>query len=111
MGHNFQYSGWGVLGGQAPPPAHAFFNRGGPDERALRPLETLEMRPGDRLEMFVPGGGGYGNPFEREPERVLEDVLNQYVSLEAAEQVYGVAIDPERMTVDVERTARLRGGR
>jgi N-methylhydantoinase B len=109
MGHNFEYSGWGVLGGQAPPTAHAFFNHGGSDERALRPLETLEMRPGDRLEMFIPGGGGYGNPFEREPQRVLEDVLNHYVSLEAAEQVYGVAIDPQTLTIDLERTRQLRG--
>jgi N-methylhydantoinase B len=108
MGHNFEYSGWGVLGGQAPPTAHAFFNHGGPDERALRPLETLEMRPGDRLEMFIPGGGGYGNPFEREPERVLEDVLNHYVSLEAAEQVYGVAIDRQTLSIDLERTRLLR---
>jgi N-methylhydantoinase B/oxoprolinase/acetone carboxylase alpha subunit len=66
------------------------------------------MGPGDRLEMFIPGGGGYGDPFEREPERVLEDVLNRYVSLEGAERDYGVVIDAVTMTVDVEHTAQRR---
>jgi N-methylhydantoinase B len=108
MGHNFKYPGWGVLGGKAPPVAQAFFNHGGEDERSLRPLETLEMRPGDRLEMLVPGGGGFGEPFERDPERVLEDVRNGYVSVTAAERDYGVAIDPATMTIDAERTSRLR---
>jgi N-methylhydantoinase B len=108
MGHNFKFPGWGVLGGKAPPVAEAYFNHNGEDERSLRPLETLEMRPGDRLEMLVPGGGGFGNPFEREPQLVLEDVLNGYVSVEGAERDYGVAVDLATRSVDAERTARLR---
>ncbi|HZU04608.1 MAG TPA: hydantoinase B/oxoprolinase family protein [Chloroflexota bacterium] len=108
MGHQFNYSGWGVLGGKAPPTARAFLNRGTDRERALGPLETLELRPGDRVCIELPGGGGYGDPYEREPERVLEDVLNGYVSLEAARRDYGVVIDPQNFAIDREATARLR---
>ena len=55
------------------------------------------------------GGGGWGSPKERPPERVLEDVLDGYVSVDAAREVYGVAIDARAMKVDEPATARLRG--
>ena len=108
MAHQFEHSGWGVFGGKAPPTARAFFNKGAPDERALRPLETLEMRAGDRITLELPGGGGYGDPHARPVDQVLEDVLNGYVSLQTAERDYGVVIDPSTMTVDVARTEERR---
>ena len=46
------------------------------------------------------GGGGYGDPLERAPELVLQDVLDERVSYETAEQVYGVSIDRKTNTVD-----------
>jgi N-methylhydantoinase B len=109
LGHQFKYSGWGVFGGKAPPTSRATLNPGTPDERALQPLETLHLQAGDSFRVEMPGGGGYGDPREREPERVLDDVLNGYVSIEAAERDYGVAIDLPTRTVDAARTARLRG--
>ena len=54
------------------------------------------------------GGGGWGSPKERPSERVLEDVLDGYVSIDAARELYGVAIDPRAMKVDEAATARLR---
>jgi N-methylhydantoinase B len=53
-------------------------------------------------------GGGFGDPFEREPERVREDVLDGYVTVEQARTVYGVALDPESLEPDAAETARLR---
>jgi N-methylhydantoinase B len=108
MGHQFKYSGWGVEGGKAPPTARASVNRGTARERALGPLETMSMLPGDTITIELPGGGGYGDPLLREPEQVLEDVLNGYVSIRAAREVYGVAIDPERMQIDWEATRQIR---
>lgn len=66
--------------------------------------------PGDRVRFVLSGGGGYGDPNEREPERVLADVEQGYVSVERAEADYGVVIDPERMLVDAAATAELRRG-
>jgi N-methylhydantoinase B len=56
----------------------------------------------------LPGGGGYGAPTARDPERVLADVREGYVSLEQARAAYGVAIDPVSWTVLAEETAKLR---
>jgi len=59
-------------------------------------------------------GGGWGDPLEREPERVLRDVRNEYVSVAAAREVYGVVVegdvehDPEGLRVDEQQTADLR---
>ena len=58
-----------------------------PQPKALYPLA-----PGDRVQLNLPGGGGYGNPFQRPVELVFGDVVNGYVSLEAAEREYGVVI-------------------
>ncbi|WP_245454788.1 hydantoinase B/oxoprolinase family protein [Mesorhizobium sp. M3A.F.Ca.ET.080.04.2.1] len=54
------------------------------------------------------GGGGWGRPEERPAEKVLSDVLDDYISIAAAKETYRVAIDPKTMTVDKAATARLR---
>lgn len=54
------------------------------------------------------GGGGYGNPLERDVAAVHDDVLDEYVSLDAARDVYGVVIDAQSMQVDHAATAALR---
>jgi N-methylhydantoinase B len=53
-------------------------------------------------------GGGYGNPFERDPELVRLDVVCGYVSREAARRDYGVVLRPDTLAIDVEETQRLR---
>jgi N-methylhydantoinase B len=63
------------------------------------------------------GGGGWGDPFTREPERVLIDVRDGYVTVAGAARDYGVVVvgdpdeDPEGLSVDEAATARLRSGR
>ncbi|MCC6887562.1 MAG: hydantoinase B/oxoprolinase family protein [Hyphomicrobiales bacterium] len=69
--------------------------------------ETL--RRGDVLAFFAPGGGGFGDPLDREPARVADDVVNGWVSRERARATYGVALDPDG-AVDVAATATLRAG-
>ena len=54
------------------------------------------------------GGGGWGDPKERPAEKVLSDVLDDYISITAAKETYGVVIDPASMTVDEAATSRLR---
>jgi N-methylhydantoinase B len=67
------------------------------------------------LRYLTNGGGGSGDPFERDPERVKLDVRDGYVTVEGAARDYGVVVlgdpdeDPEGLAVDLEATARLRG--
>ncbi|MCA8928842.1 MAG: hydantoinase B/oxoprolinase family protein, partial [Alphaproteobacteria bacterium] len=70
--------------------------------------QDILLKAGDRVQVGTPGGGGYGDPFQREPERVAADVKAGLVSREAAERDYGVALTA-RGQVDGEATRRLRG--
>jgi N-methylhydantoinase B len=54
------------------------------------------------------GGGGWGSPLQREPERVLTDVGEGYVSAGAAREQYGVVLSADAQRVDAEATAQLR---
>jgi N-methylhydantoinase B len=70
-------------------------------------IETIQ--PGERAANKNPGGGGYGNPFERDVQKVVEDVRNGLVSLDGARLDYGVVItDRDSLTVDHAATAKLR---
>jgi N-methylhydantoinase B/oxoprolinase/acetone carboxylase alpha subunit len=71
-------------------------------------VSELELRQGNILSSQTPGSGGFGNPLKRRPEYVLEDVLNEKVSLQNAKELYGVVIDMEKHVVDKEATEALR---
>ena len=56
-------------------------------------LSNYKIKSGDRFTRPTAGGGGFGDPLERDPEAVLEDVIDEYVSVKRAESDYGVVID------------------
>ena len=60
------------------------------------------------MRLKTGGGGGYGNPVQRDEEEALRDALNGYISLRAAEEDYGVVIDPVRFTIDRAATRKKR---
>jgi len=64
--------------------------------------------PGSVFNEKAGGGGGWGDPYERPVERVLDDVRNGVVSIESAQRDYGVVIDPVTLEVDYEATNSLR---
>lgn len=72
----------------------------------------IELHQGEWLNGIDLAGGGYGNPLEREPERVYEDVLEKYISIEHAREVYGVefngAIADDSLSLDHAATAKRR---
>ena len=65
----------------------------------------------DRLLHIQPGAGGYGDPWQQDPDRVREDVLDEKTTMAYVEREYGVAIDPRTLQIDEERTAALRRSR
>jgi N-methylhydantoinase B len=73
-------------------------------------FNPMELAEGDGFLVETAGGGGFWNPLEREPQKVLADVRSGYVSLEAARREYGVAIAQQgrKYELDVEATAALR---
>ncbi len=100
----FVYAPEGLFGGK--PGARAqFLVNGIPGN----PYGLTQLKPGDLVTIDAPGGGGYGNPLERDPEMVETDVAEGYVSIEKARDEYGVVIDPATLKTDKDATRAVRG--
>lgn len=99
----------GAAGGHPGPLSKMYIRR---DEEvvATRTHRMIEVKHGGILGKVSGGGGGVGPPEERDPEMVLSDAINEFVTLQMARDIYKVAIDPQTMTIDWEQTRRLRGG-
>lgn len=105
----------GIQAGRYVYPAEGLFN-GKPGTKAQflvndKPGNSYgltQMKPGDIITIDAPGGGGYGNPFERDPEMVTLDVMEGYVSIESARNDYGVVIDEKTFAVDMGETSKIR---
>ena len=69
---------------------------------------TLPFYKDDVYAVYFGGGGGFGDPLERDPEKLAQDVMNEYVSVEEARKLYGVIIDGETLQVDREGTEEER---
>jgi N-methylhydantoinase B len=102
---------WGVAGGHAAGTGRCIINPGRSDARVLPPLSDGNMaKRGDVVRVETGGGGGWGHPFDREPERVLADVLGGFVSQASAEEHYGVVLGPDG-SLDIAATRRRRARR
>jgi len=98
---------FGLYGGGPGRPSMNYLN---PDDNPA-PLPsklTMNIKRGDLFRHEVAGAGGWGDPLERDPALVLKDVLNEFVSLRAAGEDYGVVLAGERLAVDAVATAALR---
>ncbi len=70
--------------------------------------QDIPLGPGDRVRVKTPGGGGYGNPFERDLEAVLEDVLLERYTVDEVRRLFGVAVRENPLMIDEAETRRLR---
>jgi N-methylhydantoinase B len=70
--------------------------------------QDIPLKAGDRVEVMTPGGGGYGDPFERDPQLVRRDVIRGYYAPETVRELFGVALTADGDVDEVE-TMRLRG--
>jgi len=105
-----EVQGFGALGGEPSPKCRTYIVRG-QEKIRLKPHRLETVKSGDMVEKLSSGGGGVGNPSERDLELVREDVENELVSIEAARNVYKVAIDPVSLRVDEKATQALRAER
>ncbi|MBI3709078.1 MAG: hydantoinase B/oxoprolinase family protein [Proteobacteria bacterium] len=109
-GEGHRFKPWGFRGGQDGYTAALMVKAGGGKPRALpSKVPYMKMKAGDRFLAVGPSGGGYGDPLQRDPGRVLGDVLDGYITAAAARRDYGVAI--ARGAVDAKATEKLRKSR
>jgi N-methylhydantoinase B len=71
-------------------------------------IGSLEQNRDDVFVVFTSGGGGYGDPLDREQEMVQNDVKLGDVSVDFAREAYGVVIEPDTLEIDLEETNRRR---
>ncbi|KRW93519.1 hydantoinase B/oxoprolinase family protein [Paracoccus sp. MKU1] len=102
---------WGIFGGQDGAVGRCTItnpNRPGETREMHSKFSGLAVGPDDVMTYYSPNGGGYGDPLNRPPAKVLEDVLDGYCSVARAREVHGVVVDPEAETVDLAATETLR---
>jgi N-methylhydantoinase B len=101
-----RFSSWGVLGGKAG--SNSRFTRNPGTERAedLGVTDLVVCGPGDVIRLEGCGGGGYGNPYERDPQRVATDVLRGYLSEADALTQYGVVLNAGEVDADKTKAKR-----
>ena len=101
---------WGRMGAGPGSVSDTVVNPGTPDAEIVGKIDVLKLAPGDVVRIVSPGGGGFGDPFERDPEMVRQDVANRFVSAREAADVYGVVLRDD-LTVEVDATTRRRSER
>ncbi|TQV67255.1 hydantoinase B/oxoprolinase family protein [Exilibacterium tricleocarpae] len=101
---------WGLFGGDSALGPNVDVAIPGQPPESYTKVNAKAVAKGTVIKSFTGGGGGYGPAFEREPERVREDVLDGYVSLDAAREAYGVVLT-ETLDIDMAATQALRSER
>ncbi len=97
---------WGIFGGKPGALSKSYFVRGGKREEA--PSKFVQtMRQGETFRAEMAGSGGYGEPFERDPHAVAEDVRQEKLSANHAKIEYGVIVDSNAL-LDIDSTSALR---
>ena len=107
-GERFYFLPWGAFGGLPAAAAHAYITRKTGEKEQIPSKRDIFLNEGDRFYFVTGGGGGWGDPLKRREESVLRDVLDGRVSLEAAARDYGVVIEEDSMTINSEKTIKLR---
>jgi N-methylhydantoinase B len=101
---------WGLYGGRPPPLAHAEIKRAGGASESILSKGVFALSAGDRVLCWASGGAGYGDPLERDPALVREDVADGKISADAARADYGVILsgaNVDEAATQRERSARL----
>ena len=98
---------WGLAGGHPGQNSEVFIRRDG-QRLNTEPKFTRRLKNGDVLHSLMQSGGGWGDPLDRDPLAVLEDVLDEKVGLDRARSIYGVVLTDDGVAVNEQATDRLR---
>lgn len=104
----WKYGSWGLKGGKRASTAYTELETPSGEKKNCSASSGNIIEEGSVIHHVSAGGGGWGDPLERPIEKVLDDVINEYISIDEAKEDYGVVIDPETLDVDEEATKRLR---
>jgi N-methylhydantoinase B len=99
---------YGLGGGKPGGSSISVLHHGDGSVETLPVMVSTTMQDGDWLYHRQPGGGGHGDPLERDPEKVADDVRNDRVSVDAAREWYGVVMNPDTLEIDEEAIKALR---
>lgn len=102
----YRFVPWGFQGGRSGVASRTIKNLGRPDQVDLGKIDVVDLELGETLTILTPGGGGYGDPFERDPALVRDDVRRGFVSMAGAETDYGVVISNGEVDIDATNRAR-----
>jgi len=98
---------YGLYGGKPGKPSMNYLNPE-TENQVLPSKLTMSIKQGDVFRHEVAGAGGWGDPLQREPQKVLKDVRNEMISATLAEQEYGVIVNMNTWSIDETATAALR---
>ncbi|RDJ19944.1 hydantoinase B/oxoprolinase family protein [Bosea caraganae] len=104
-----KFQPWGLEGGKAGAPGDCVLNPGTAAERRLGKVNVERLSAGDVISLRTPAGGGYGDPLTRDTGKVLDDVLDGFVSFDEARDIYGVELDGAE--IDLAATGAARAAR
>lgn len=102
------YPAWGMEGGMKGTPNYFILMRNKQEPQRLRKVAAASMKNGELIRLRTGGGGGYGDPLERDVKHVAWDVKNEYISRQDAERTYGVVFQEGSLEVDTTATSNLR---
>jgi N-methylhydantoinase B len=106
---NTKFPPYGVAGGRAGRPGKIILNPGTLAEREIPQVgDGVQLKRGDLLRLMTCGGGGWGDPFSRDPLLVHQDMARGFVSVSGALKDYGVALDPLSLEIDKAATEEYR---
>jgi N-methylhydantoinase B len=104
----FRFPAWSVAGGKPAAPFRSVLNLGKAGQKELGKINEVPVNAGDTVTFMMPGAGGYGDPFERDPRMVERDVTQGFVSEEVAKRDYGVVMREGRVNTEATRAERAR---
>jgi N-methylhydantoinase B len=99
---------WGMDGGKPGTPVRNILNPETENREIIPGKNMMTVNKGDMYSLTMAGAGGYGDPLERDVYAVLDDVLQEKLTVDYVRREYGVAVDPESLELEIKATEELR---